>query len=68
VAVLSIFVVPMTEAFGWSRTEMSGAVSLGGVLAAILSPLIGPFVDRRGARSCSASRWRARASPAWRCR
>ena len=29
VAVLSLFVVPMTEAFGWSRTEMSGAVSLG---------------------------------------
>ena len=50
VAVLSIFVVPMTDAFGWSRTEMSGAVSLGGVLAAIISPIIGPFVDRRGAR------------------
>lgn len=50
VAVLSIFVVPMTDAFGWSRTEMSGAVSLGGVLAAIISPMIGPFVDRRGAR------------------
>ncbi len=50
VAVLSIFVVPMTDAFGWSRTEMSGAVSLGGVLAAFISPMIGPFVDRRGAR------------------
>ncbi len=50
VAVLSIFVVPMSEAFGWSRTEMSGAVSLGGVLAAVISPMIGPFVDRRGAR------------------
>jgi OFA family oxalate/formate antiporter-like MFS transporter len=50
VAVLSVFVVPMTDAFGWSRTEMSGAVSLGGVLAAIISPMIGPFVDRRGAR------------------
>lgn len=50
VAVLSIFVVPMSEAFGWSRTEMSGAVSLGGVLAAVISPVIGPFVDRRGAR------------------
>jgi MFS transporter, OFA family, oxalate/formate antiporter len=50
VAVLSIFVVPMTDAFGWSRTEMSGAVSLGGLLAAALSPMIGPFVDRRGAR------------------
>jgi MFS family permease len=50
VAVLSIFVLPMTEALGWSRTEMSGAVSLGGVLAAIISPVIGPFIDRRGAR------------------
>ena len=50
VAVLSIFVVPMTDAFGWSRTEMSGAVSLGGILAAVISPMIGPFVDRRGAR------------------
>src|SRR6185295_4749311 len=50
VAVLSIFVVPMTDAFGWSRTEMAGAVSLGGVLAAIISPVIGPTLDRRGAR------------------
>lgn len=50
VAVLSVFVVPMTEAFSWSRTEMSGAVSLGGLLAAFISPVIGPIVDRRGAR------------------
>ncbi len=50
VAVLSIFVLPMTVALDWSRTEMSGAVSLGGVLAAIISPMIGPFIDRRGAR------------------
>jgi MFS family permease len=50
VAVLSIFVAPMTHDFGWSRTEMSGAVSLGGVLAAVISPVIGPVLDRRGAR------------------
>lgn len=50
VATLSIFVVPMTEAFAWSRTEMAGAVSLGGLLAAFISPVIGPMVDRRGAR------------------
>jgi len=28
VATLSIFVVPMTAEFGWSRTAMAGAVSL----------------------------------------
>jgi OFA family oxalate/formate antiporter-like MFS transporter len=50
VAVLSVFVVPMTEAFGWSRTAIAGAVSLGGLLAALVSPMLGPVVDRRGAR------------------
>jgi sugar phosphate permease len=51
VATLSIFVEPLTREFGWSRTALSGAVSLGGVLAAISSPLIGPLLDRRGARA-----------------
>jgi len=50
VATLSIFVEPMTSDFGWSRTELSGAVSLGGIMAALASPLIGPVLDRRGAR------------------
>ena len=56
VATLSMFVAPMTEHFGWSRTALSGAVSLGGLMAAVLSPLIGPLLDRRGARAmlCSA--------------
>ncbi|QQS10810.1 MAG: MFS transporter [Rhodospirillales bacterium] len=50
VAVLSIFVTPMTSELGWSRTEISGAVSLGGLLAALVSPVLGPVLDRRGAR------------------
>ena len=50
VATLSIFIEPMTGEFGWSRTSLSAAVSLGGVLAAIASPLLGPILDRRGAR------------------
>jgi MFS transporter, OFA family, oxalate/formate antiporter len=50
VATLSIFVEPLTREFGWSRTALSGAVSLGGVLAALSSPLIGPLLDRHGAR------------------
>ncbi len=51
VATLSIFIEPMTTEFGWSRTEISGAVSLGGVLGAVAAPLIGPFLDRNGART-----------------
>jgi MFS transporter, OFA family, oxalate/formate antiporter len=50
VATLSIFVEPLTREFGWSRTALSGAVSLGGVLAAIVAPLIGPVLDRSGSR------------------
>lgn len=51
VATLSIFIEPMTSEFGWSRTEISGAVSLGGILGAIAAPLIGPLLDRNGART-----------------
>jgi OFA family oxalate/formate antiporter-like MFS transporter len=49
-ATFSVFVAPLTREFGWSRTAVSGAASLGGVLAALLSPLIGPVLDRHGAR------------------
>jgi sugar phosphate permease len=51
VATLSVFVGPMTTEFGWSRTELSGAVSLGGILAAITSPMLGSFLDRKGPRT-----------------
>lgn len=50
VATLSVFVAPLIHDFGWSRTALSGAVSLGGVIAAIGSPAIGPFLDRAGSR------------------
>jgi MFS transporter, OFA family, oxalate/formate antiporter len=50
VATLSVFVEPMTRDFGWSRTALSGAVSLGGVLAALSSPTLGRLLDHSGAR------------------
>src|SRR5262245_29738983 len=48
VAVLSVFMVPMTDAFGWSRGLFAGAVSLGGVCAVVISPLVGRLLDRYG--------------------
>jgi sugar phosphate permease len=51
VATLSIFIAPMTREFGWSHTEISAAVSLGGVLGALVSPALGAFLDRNGARA-----------------
>ena len=50
VATLSVFLVPMTDEFGWSRTGISGAVSLGGFLGALVAPFIGPLFDRHGSR------------------
>ena len=49
VAVLTVFVVPMETELGWSRTAVSVAVSLGGVCAVALSPVVGPLIDRYGA-------------------
>src|ERR1700741_1465612 len=51
VATLSIFVEPLTRAFGWCPGAPSGEGLLGGVLAALPSPLIGPLVDRYGSRT-----------------
>ncbi len=48
VAVLSVFVIPMTEEFGWSRGLFSGAVSLGAVCGLVMSPFAGQLIDRYG--------------------
>jgi len=51
VATLSIFIEPMTREFGWSHTQISAAVSVGGILGALVSPMLGGFLDRNGARA-----------------
>ena len=40
----------MTDEFGWSRTQISGATSVGAILGAALAPLTGRLVDRFGSR------------------
>ena len=48
VATLSVFVVPMTDEFGWSRAQFSGAVSLGALFGLLVSPFGGRLIDRYG--------------------
>ena len=48
--ILSVFIKPMTLELGWSRAAISGAVSAGSFVGGLLSFVIGPMVDRRGAR------------------
>ncbi|MFN3973933.1 MAG: MFS transporter [Dehalococcoidia bacterium] len=47
---LAVFVYPISQELGWSRTLIAGAASLGGILATAASPLAGWAVDRYGPR------------------
>jgi len=47
----TVFLKAFTEEFGWSRGQVSGAFSLGIVVAGLAAPLWGRIADRRGPRS-----------------
>ena len=49
-SVLSIFMRPLGEEFGWSRSSVSLAITLGSILSGVLAPFTGRLVDRWGAR------------------
>ena len=51
IGILTIFVLPMSEEFGWNRTQIAGATSLGAILGAALAPFSGRLVDRAGSRA-----------------
>ena len=50
ITTLTIFIIPLSEEFGWSRTLISGSVSAGALAALALSPAVGWCIDRFGAR------------------
>jgi OFA family oxalate/formate antiporter-like MFS transporter len=52
---IAVFIFPLAEDLGWSRTLIAGAASLGGVLATLASPVVGWLVDKYGARLVLAS-------------
>ena len=47
---LAVFMFPIAEDLGWSRTLIAGAASVGGLAASGASPVFGWLVDRYGAR------------------
>ena len=47
---LAVFVSPMADEFGWSRTLIAGSVSLGALSSIFISPVVGWAVDRYGVR------------------
>ena len=48
---IAVFVYPLSQELGWSRTLIAGAASLGGLAATFASPAVGWTVDRFGARA-----------------
>ena len=47
---IAVFMFPLSEELGWSRTLIAGAASFGGLAASGVSPVVGWLVDRYGAR------------------
>lgn len=47
---LGVFMFPMSEDLGWSRTLLAGSASAGGIAAMFAAPISGYLVDRYGPR------------------
>ena len=47
---IGMFVKPLGDEFGWSRSMIAGAVAIGTVFGGGLALVIGPIIDRFGAR------------------
>ena len=47
---IAVFMFPLAEELGWSRTLIAGAAGFGGLAASGASPVVGWLIDRYGAR------------------
>ncbi len=48
---ISVFIYPLSEELGWSRTLIAGAAAAGGLAATFTSPVIGRMIDKYGVRA-----------------
>ena len=46
--VLGVFLKPITEEFGWSRSVFTGSMTAGTLIGAVVAVAVGPFLDRFG--------------------
>lgn len=49
-ATFPVFFLPLIDEFNWSRTALSGTVSIGFVIGGLVTPLWGNWTDRSGGR------------------
>ena len=50
IGVLTVFILPLTAEFGWTRTQISVVTSVGAILGALTAPFMGRVTDTLGAR------------------
>ena len=50
VAATGVFMQPLIDEFGWSRTQASSGVSIAGIIGAVCSPFFGILIDKWGTR------------------
>ena len=50
ITTLTVFIYPMSQELGWSRTLIAGSVSAGALASIALSPAVGWAIDRFGSR------------------
>ena len=46
-----VFLKPLEESFGWSRAGISAGAAIAALVGGLLSPLVGGWIDRYGARN-----------------
>ncbi|MBW1802967.1 MAG: MFS transporter, partial [Deltaproteobacteria bacterium] len=46
--ILSVFLKPMASDFGWNRATITAAIALGSISGGLISPFVGPKLDRYG--------------------
>lgn len=49
-AVFGLFLLPLSETFGWPRAQISVVLGMMAVVGAVVYPIAGRFADRHGAR------------------
>jgi MFS family permease len=52
---IGIFIEPLTQAFGWSRTQITAGMTITAATMVLLSPFVGAVIDRWGTRRLAIS-------------
>ncbi len=52
---VGIFLQPLQQEFGWSRTSISSSLTIVSVISVVLAPVIGAAIDRFGSRGIAIS-------------